>query len=307
MASTSRASSGAAYHRGVANAGSVRPVAPPAYAPSADTSTRRALDHTATADRAPSPMPARAGEALPAGNPHVAGDTAHLPTSVTPRDTVDLTTPPDGEEYGGEEEVDAAKLKPADRRRTNKQAQASFAKEMKDSLAAGRPPQAKRSEDQALLKARWHSAAKDCAYRLLDLTKNSWRDYTLFDKTRVHNELNDRYGFDPPIDPKRVDAYLSAHLRSSRAVWKTHWLRNGDEDRHPNCPEEAWEQLIKWWPTEACASESALMAGKRSLVQNRSKYGRKRLVQRMDEKVNSLLAHSMIWSQVCLIWPGSPG
>ena len=120
MASTSRARSGAAYHRGVANVGSVRPVAPPACAPNADPSNRRALEHADTVERAPSPMPARAGETLPVGNPHVARDTVHLPTSVTPRDTVDLTTPPDGEEYGGEKEVDAAKLKPADIRRANK-------------------------------------------------------------------------------------------------------------------------------------------------------------------------------------------
>lgn len=55
----------------------------------------------------------------------------------------------------------------------------------------------------------------------------------------MHNELNTRYKFDPPLDPKFVNKYLSAHLRSSRAVWKAHWLRNENEDKHPNCPEEA--------------------------------------------------------------------
>ena len=77
----------------------------------------------------------------------------------------------------------------------------------------------------------------------------------MFDKVRVHNELNTRYKFDPPLDSKRVDKYLSTHLRNSRAVWKAHWLRYGNEDMHPNCPEGAWEKLIQWWPTEACATE----------------------------------------------------
>ena len=60
---------------------------------------------------------------------------------------------------GGGEEVDAAKFSTAKRKKTNKQVHASFAKEMKDSLAEGRPPQINVREDQTHLKARWHCAA----------------------------------------------------------------------------------------------------------------------------------------------------
>ena len=88
---------------------------------------------------------------------------------------VDLTTPPDGGPQMPGEDVDNIKRQAAERqkagRSTNKHVQASFVKEVKDSLAAGRPPAINVSEDQTHLKARWHSAAKDAAYKLLDLRK----------------------------------------------------------------------------------------------------------------------------------------
>lgn len=116
---------------------------------------------------------------------------------------------------------------------------------MKDLLVEGRPPTLNVSEDETHLKARWYAAAKEIAYKLLDLRKEGWRGYSIFDKGKVHKELNAQYKLDPPLDPKRVDKYLAGHLRSSRAVWKAHWQRCGDFDRHHNCPEEAWEKLIQ--------------------------------------------------------------
>jgi hypothetical protein len=43
--------------------------------------------------------------------------------------------------------------------------------------------------------------------------------------------------------------------------------------------------LIWWWPTQACKEEAAAMADRRLMVHNRSKMGRNRLVDRMDEQV----------------------
>lgn len=101
MASTNMGSSGAAYHRGVTNVGSLRPFAALAPAPSANTYTARVHEQAATTERIPSLMAVRASEALPAGYAYVIRDIVHLPTHVTRRDTVDLTTPPDGREHGG--------------------------------------------------------------------------------------------------------------------------------------------------------------------------------------------------------------
>lgn len=165
---------------------------------------------------------------------------------------------------------------------------------MKDSLAVGRPPSINVSEQETHMKVRWHSAAKEVAYKILDMRKEGWKGYSLHDKGKVHKELNEKYKFDPPLDPQRVEKYLAEHLRSSRAVWKTHWLKHGDEDWHHNCPKDAWEQLIQWWPTEACMEESAEMACRGSQVQNSSKTGRKQLVDRMDEQVRQS------WSRVVL-------
>ena len=211
-------------------------------------------------------------------------------TAPQPKEMVDLSTPPDGAADPAEDDVETHKRRAAEKRNvarsTNRQAHASYSKEVKDSLAEGRQPTLSVREDQANLKARWHSAAKECAYKLLDLSKEGWKDYTHFEKETVHREVNRQYKFDPPLEPRVVFKYLAGHLRSSRAVWKAHWQIHGDENRHPNCPEVAWEQLIKWWATDACREESAEMASRRKLVQNTSKTGRKTFVDRMEEEVS---------------------
>lgn len=95
------------------------------------------------------------------------------------------------------------------------------------------------NEEQTHLKARWHATTKEVAYRILDLRKEGWKACSIFEKARVHKELNALIKFDPPLDPKRLEKYLAGHLWSARAVWKAHWLRHGDDARHPNCPKEA--------------------------------------------------------------------
>jgi hypothetical protein len=140
-------------------------------------------------------------------------------------------------------------------------------------------------ESETHLKTRWQSAAKEAAYKFLDLRKEGWKAYTAFERSKVHKEMRDIYKFDPVIVPSRVEKYLAQHFRSSRALWKAHWKAHGPENRHPGCPQEAWDKLIQWWPTEACKEESVSMANRRSKVQNRSKLGRKRLLDRMDEEV----------------------
>lgn len=167
----------------------------------------------------------------------------------------------------------------------NKKAQVAYARGVKESLANGRPVTLNVAEGHTDLKARWHAAAKEAAYKILDLRKEGWKDYTIFEKEKVHREIKHQYKFDPPLDPRKVDKYLAGHLRTSRGVWKAHWQKYGDAKKHHNCPEEAWESLIKWWCTEACMEESRKMAGRRSLVQNASKSGRNSLIDRMDEDV----------------------
>ena len=207
-------------------------------------------------------------------------------------DTVDLSTPPkDAMPIAADIAANAKNTSAAKRnltRNLNRRANSALAKEMKDALASGRTPVIKLSEDSSDLKARWHAAAKEVAYRILDLTKESWKEYTHFEKETLHRELNRQYPFDPPLDPKKVDKYLSGHLRTSRAVWKAHWLKYGDASRHHNCPAVAWEKLIKWWCTDACQQESAEMALRRSRVQTNSRTGRKSLLETMDAEVSDI-------------------
>ena len=241
--------------------------------------------HERTSTAPPPKVPEqRSVEHRPEGHNHVSRTPQPCKPIMAPPVTVDLCTPPDGADTDKRRANDKRNLT----RNVNKQAHAAFVREMKDSLAAGRPPSLNGGESATHLKVRWHTVAKTVAYQILDLTKESWKEYTIHDKGLVYRALNEQFQFDPPIDARRVEKYLCGHLRSSRAVWKAHWQKYGDHNRHLHCPEEAWETLIKWWPTQACKEESKNMAERRKLVQNRSTTGRKRMVDRMDEEVSLL-------------------
>ena len=292
MASTSRGAPGPSPSRSGTTAANLMRTATRMAEPGPHIPMPSARPNHGLAEGASDVIAVREGAAIPEGYAlHVR---APAPTHRPSNEMVDLTTPPDPDANQLGEDADNRKRQNAERKkasnRANKLLQSSFVKEVKESLAEGRPPVIQVREDETHLKARWHAAAKDCAYRILDLRKEGWKEYTKFEKEKVHRELNKTYKFDPPIDPKRVNTYLSDHLRSSRAVWKAHWQRYGDDNRHPNCPEEAWDSLIQWWPTEACREVSAEMASRRSKVQKSSTSGRKQLVHRMADEVRH--AHS---------------
>jgi hypothetical protein len=206
-------------------------------------------------------------------------------------DTAGMTTPPKATELSTGKGPDTGKSKTAAQRNstrnTNRKANTNFAKELKDSLATGQPTAIAVAEENNDLKGAWHAAAKEVAYKLLDLTKESWKDYSVFEKSVVHNELNAQFKFDPPIDAKRIDNFLSSHLRTSRAVWKAHWKKCGPSERHHNCPQGAWDKLCKWWPTAACQEQAAVMASRRARVARHSEVGRSSLLDRMDDHVSN--------------------
>lgn len=248
--------------------------------------------------RASSVILLKDGEPIPEGYRYMvhegsAGGPSAATGIRTPRDAVAVRTPPKAGELLPGVDPDSAKSRTAARRNLarnmNRMANANFAKEMKDSLATGRTTTIKVPEVNNDLKGTWHATAKEVAYKFLDLRKNSWKDYSMFEKGVVHKELKAQYKFDPPLDPKRVENYLSSHLRTSRAVWKAHWKKYGDSKRHNNCPEEAWEKLTRWWCTDACEEEAADMASRRAKVQSNSRMGRTALVDRMDEEVSDYI------------------
>ena len=235
------------------------------------------------------------GEPVPAGYSHMVLDRGSAARAqAAPANPVcvpgELCTPPRSGDQRREDQLETAPISTAAKknmaRTMNRKANASFAREMKDSLAAGLPPTRHVPEGQGDLKARWHAAAKDLAYKMLDLRKDGWKDYSIFDKGRLHAELDARYKFDPPLEHKRVEKYLSGHLRTSRAVWKAHWLKYGDLQRHHNCPPEAWAKLTKWWPTEKCKEAAADMAARRARVQGNGRTGRTSMVDRLTAEVS---------------------
>lgn len=67
----------------------------------------------------------------------------------------------------------------------NKKARATLAKEMKDSLTNRRPFTINNIEGQNDLKARWYKGAREITYKLLDLRKKNYKDYTI-EKPPLH-------------------------------------------------------------------------------------------------------------------------
>lgn len=120
--------------------------------------------------------------------------------------------------------------------------------------------------DVTSTKSYWHAAAKEVAYRVLDLRKRDWKEYSDFEKKELYKELHAQFSFDPPLHPKKLYNYLSGHLRTQRAAWKGHWERYGESNKAPNCPIEAWETLTKWWPSAEAQREAADMAKRRAQV-----------------------------------------
>lgn len=270
---------------------------PPAEAPRSWNAHSSPSTPQGGSQRRPQLLVLKDGEAIPPGYSYVVQEgcditQANHRQSHQAREDVDLSTPPAAASPNPHDVTDNTKSIASAKRNLakiiNRKANATFAKELKESLATGRPSTIKIPESSSDLKCRWHAAAKDVAYKLLDLRKESWKEYSQFEKETLHREVNERYKFDPPIDPKSLDKYLSGHLRTARAVWKAHWQKYGDGQRHHNCPAAAWEKLIKWWPTEACKEKSAEMANRRAKVQSNSKQGRKSFVDKFDGAVSSI-------------------
>jgi hypothetical protein len=298
VASTSKASSGPSANRAGTNMANSRTPTPPMAAP-APLPLQSPPTEVREADGAAEVFAVREGAALPPGFSFVIRSHSAPPPRTIASVLVDLTTPPKTPAAVAGEDAKTEKRKVAEKRNatrsTNKKVNANFVKELKDSLAEGRPPEMKVPESQTHLKARWHAAAKEACYKILDLRREGWKGYSHFEKTKMHNEMNAIAKFEPPIERRRVEKFLAQHLRGSRAVWKAHWRRHGDKNRHPNCPEEAWAQLIKWWCTEACTDEANDMASRRSMVQNNSKLGRKELVDQMEEEVRMSVCFTLFY------------
>lgn len=160
------------------------------------------------------------------------------------------------------------KERKAELRRRNRKAHIEFTKEIKSSIAAGKRPTIKRSRRGTTgdLKSRWHSAVKEVAYSVLDLRIKEWGGYSTHDKKMLHDEIKSRFSFDPPVTEKEINRYLAGHLRSQRGVWKLHWEKFGENNKHPGCPVEVWQTLVKWWPTPAAKDEATEMAARRAMV-----------------------------------------
>lgn len=285
-AGTSRAGECSLRSRGDTNVERSRPSVAPGPSPIPQLSTARTPQLIALKD----------GDPIPEGYTYVVDGRADpVPTGRTQVragcDTVDLSTPPKATETIAGEGPDSSKNKLNARRNltrnNNRKANTTFAKELKESLATGQQPTIKLAGDRTDLKATWHAAAKEVAYKFLDLRKESWKDYNIFEKNMVHNEVREQFKSDPPLDSKCIDKYLSGHFRTARAVWKAHWKKFGSMARHHNCPEEAWEKLTKWWQTDACQEEATEMARRRAHVEQNSTAGRISVEERMSVEVSN--------------------
>ena len=229
--STSRACSGAGTSRGTTADGNCSAAVGSVVLKEAVAQNRDPKLPSNRTEAAPRVIALREGDALPEGYTYavragakiVSTDKTTMKECAT---VVDLCIPPNACSRGSDGPADATKTAAARRRsrirKTNKQANATYALQMKELLTGGRTPTITATKTDTHLKSRWHAAAKTIVYNLMEF-KEGWKGYSIFEKGLIHQEPNAQYKFDSPMDLKLMEKYLAGHLRTSRAVWKTQW------------------------------------------------------------------------------------
>lgn len=218
MASSSRGGTGPSPDRAAASAGNGRRTSERVPEPPLPVPRPRAEENRGTTKTPPIVLAIREGEALPAGYTYVVRESPRITTASNATKTVDLSTPPEpappivSVDDGTTKRRVVAKRNAT--RSTNKQAHATYTKEVKESLAGGRPPSINGSDAQTHLKASWHARAKELAYKMLDLRKEGWKEYNTFEKGQLYRELCEQIKFNPPWIP---DVWRSTCLGTSEA------------------------------------------------------------------------------------------
>ena len=108
-----------------------------------------------------------------------------------------------------------------------------------------------------------HAQFRATARRFLNLSIVHFRDHPDSDMQILHDDLNRRFVFDPPLRDGYVLFYIENSLRTTRYIWRKFWVTTGRGEKHRFCPAKFFPALVKYWRTAEAEEESRKLKAER--------------------------------------------
>ena len=101
-----------------------------------------------------------------------------------------------------------------------------------------------------------HAQFRATARRFLNLSVIHFRDHPDTDMQTVKDDLDRRFLFDPPLRSDYIIFFIENSLRTSRYLWRKHWVNTGKGEKHKFCPARFFPALVKYWKIAEAKEES---------------------------------------------------
>lgn len=89
-----------------------------------------------------------------------------------------------------------------------------------------------------------HTQFRATARRFLNLSVIKFRDHPDADIKILKDDLDRRFTFDPPLRMDYILFYIESSLRTTRYIWRKHWLNTGRGEKHKFCPLRFFPSLV---------------------------------------------------------------
>ncbi|KAG0595610.1 hypothetical protein M758_UG181400 [Ceratodon purpureus] len=95
-----------------------------------------------------------------------------------------------------------------------------------------------------------HKMIRASAGRFLKLTTIEFRDHPDEDIQNVKKDLEKQLIFDKNLREDYVLNYVESSMKNARYEYHRHWIDTGKGEKHEDCPDRIFPQLVKYWFTK---------------------------------------------------------
>ena len=141
-----------------------------------------------------------------------------------------------------------------------------------------------------------HRQFRASARRFLKMSSIHFRDHPDSDMKVVSEDIDRRFSFNPPLRSGYIMWFIENSLRTSRYLWRKHWVRTGRGEKHKWCPQKYFPALVKYWKTSEAEEESKRMKEARNAAKEK-----KRLM--LENKDQSTVAIDDAWDVRLFYYP----
>ena len=184
--------------------------------------------------------------------------------------------------------------RPAGQRRAeNRRANATYRRQVRDSVACGVPLVVTLKTNASglviELRQKWHAAIRSYAYSYLDYSQCEFGLYSQKIIEAIENRIAKKaFRYEPfPLQVGVVRKYLRTHIVETRSKWCQTWRRSGykESSKPRSCPDHVWKSCVRFWKSTEGMEVSVRMSYARSCVQCVSSNGTVSNMSRMHELV----------------------